>query len=332
MVLVTGASTGLGLALARLLLAETDHFLILTARRSSLARFAAEGIQEGERVWIRPLDVTDTAECRAVVAEAEDRLGGIDVLVNNAGVSYRAVVEHVTDEERLAQMHVNFLGPMAMAGLCLRGMRWRRRGRILNVSSVGGMMAMPTMAVYSASKFALEGATESLWYEVRPWNVRVSLIQPGFINSASFENTRYTAASRRSSDDPNRSYHLHYRHMADFIAKIMKRTRVTPEDVARTILRTIRKDDPPLRVPATLDAHLFSLLRRLLPRGLYHRLLYRMLPNVSSWGPIMAPPRRATLDRAGTPETELKGTRPLSLDDLRAFEAEAERLRRDPPS
>lgn len=326
-VLVTGASTGLGLALARLLLAETDHFLILTARRSSLARFAVEGIVEGERVWIRPLDVTDTAECRAVVAEAEDRLGGIDVLVNNAGVSYRAVVEHVTDEERLAQMHVNFLGPMAMAGLCLRGMRWRRRGRILNVSSVGGMMAMPTMAVYSASKFALEGATESLWYEVRPWNIRVSLIQPGFINSASFENTRYTAASRRSSDDPGRSYHLHYRHMADFIAKIMKRTRATPEDVARSILRTIRKPDPPLRVPATFDAHLFSFLRRLLPRGLYHRLLYRMLPNVSTWGPIVAPPRRATLESPAAPETELKGTRPLSLDDLRAFEAEAEALR-----
>ena len=333
-VLVTGASTGLGLALARLLLAETDHFLILTARASSLARFAAEGIHESDRVWIRPLDVTDTAQSRAIVAEAEERLDGIDVLVNNAGVSYRAVVEHVTDEERLAQMHVNFLGPMSLAGLCLRGMRWRRRGRILNVSSVGGMMAMPTMAVYSASKFALEGATESLWYEVRPWNVRVSLIQPGFINSASFENTRYTAASRRSSDDPTRSYHLHYRHMADFIARIMRRTRATPEDVARTILRTMRKADPPLRVPATFDAHLFSFLRRLLPRSFYHRLLYRMLPNVGSWGPILSAPKRATADAAAQPAAELKGTRPLSLEDLRAFEAEAgpPRRRRDPPA
>jgi NAD(P)-dependent dehydrogenase (short-subunit alcohol dehydrogenase family) len=315
-VLITGASTGLGLALARLLLAETDHFLILTARPSSMARFAAEGLAEGERVWLRPLDVVDPAQRRAVVAEAEDRLGGIDVLVNNAGVSFRAVVEHVTDEERLAQMDVNFLGPMAMAGLCLRGMRWRRRGRILNVSSVGGMMAMPTMAVYSASKFALEGATESLWYEVRPWNIRVSLIQPGFINSASFENTRYTAASRRSSDDPTRSYHLHYVNMAGFIARIMRRTRATPEHVARTILRTIRAADPPLRVPATFDAHLFSLLRRLLPRGLYHALLYRMLPSIGTWGPILA--RR----NPGDAQAELKGTRPISLDDLRALERE----------
>ncbi len=291
-ILITGASTGLGLALARLLLAETDHFLILTAREASLPRFAELGLHEGERVWIRALDVTDPQQRRAVVAEAEDRLGGVDVLVNNAGVSYRAVVEHVTDEERLAQMDVNFLGPMAMAGLCLRGMRWRRQGRILNVSSVGGMMAMPTMAVYSASKFALEGATESLWYEVRPWKIRVSLIQPGFVHSASFENTRYTLASRRSSDDPGRSYHLHYTHMAAFISRLMARTRATPEDVARTILRTMRRDDPPLRVPATIDAHLFSMLRRLLPRTLYHRLLYWMLPKVSTWGPLVARPRR----------------------------------------
>lgn len=258
---------------------------MLTARRSSLGRFAEAGIAEGERVWIRALDVTDPRERTAVVDEIEQKLGGVDVLVNNAGVAFRAVVEHVTDEERLEQMDVNFLGPMSMAGHCLRGMRHRRRGHILNVSSVGGMMAMPTMAVYSASKFALEGATESLWYEVRPWNVRVSLIQPGFINSQSFENTRYTRASRRSLDDPSRSYHLHYLNMATFIGRLMGLAVATPDTVARTILRTMRRVDPPLRVPATIDAHVFSWVRRLLPRALYHRLLYWSLPQVRRWGP-----------------------------------------------
>ncbi len=265
---------------------------------------------EGERVWIRPLDVTDSGQRRAVVAEAEDLKGGVDVLINNAGVSYRAVVEHVTDEERLAQMDVNFLGPMAMAGLCLRGMRWRRRGRIINVSSVGGMMAMPTMAVYSASKFALEGATESMWYEVRPWNVRVSLVQPGFIHSESFEMTRYTGASRRSSEDPLRSYHLHYVNMERFIARLMRLSLATPERVARRILRCMRQSDPPLRLPGTIDAHLFTLLRRLLPRTLYHRLLYAFLPNVRDWGPILP------IRRPGMATEPVPGTRPETLDDL----------------
>ena len=92
---------------------------------------------------------------------------------------YRAVLEHVSDAERVAQMDVNYLAPMDLIRLVLPRMREKHAGRILNVSSVGGMMAMPTMAVYSASKFALEGATEALYYEVRPWNIRVSLIQPG---------------------------------------------------------------------------------------------------------------------------------------------------------
>jgi DNA-directed RNA polymerase specialized sigma24 family protein len=100
-------------------------------------------------------------------------------------------------------------------------------------------------------------------------NIRVSLVQPGFIHSSSFENTVYTRASRRSFEDPTRSYHAHYVHMADFVARLMGRTRATPETVAEVVLRTIRAADPPLRVPATPDAHLFTLLRRLLPRSTY---------------------------------------------------------------
>src|SRR5688500_5444459 len=179
-VLVTVATSGLGLARAQQLLVTPGYRLILTARGSSLDRFADKGITESERVWLRPLDVVDAVERRRVVEEACDRWGGVDILVNNAGVSYRAVLEHVRDSERLAQMDINFLGPMELVRLVLPRMRERRWGRIINVSSVGGMMAMPTMALYSASKFALEGASEALWYEVRPWNVWVTLIEPGF--------------------------------------------------------------------------------------------------------------------------------------------------------
>jgi short-subunit dehydrogenase len=282
-VLITGASSGLGLALAHRL-KQAGYRLILTARASSVERFAAQGFSEGPGVMLRALDVTNAEQRISVIEEAEWRFRGVDVLVNNAGVSYRAVVEHVAEEERLLQMDVNFRSPTELIRLVLPGMRARRSGRILNVSSVGGMMAMPTMAIYSASKFALEGMSEALYYEVKPWGIHVSLIQPGFINSSGFENVRYTNLSQMEHDIESSPYHAHYEHMEGFIARVARRVLATPESVARKIERTIRAKRPPLRVPATFDAVAFSALRRLLPRGTYHWVLYNSLPSIRSWG------------------------------------------------
>lgn len=283
-VLITGASTGIGLATARAL-CGTSYRVILTARQSSLPRFAARAIEESSHVRIRPLDVTNAEERAAVLAEAERDWGGVDILINNAGVSYRAVVEHVSEEERLAQMNVNFRSPMEMIRLVLPSMREKRAGRIVTISSVGGMMAMPTMAVYSASKFALEGAHEALWYEVRPWGIRVTLVQPGFVDSDGFQKVRYTERSDLSEQELAEPYHEHYVNMSPFIAKLMRMSRATPDSVAKVVIKTLRRRQPPLRVPATLDARVFALLRRILPRSTYHRVLYQMLPNVRRWGP-----------------------------------------------
>ena len=283
-VLVTGASTGLGLAIARELM-RRDYRVVLTARPSSMDRFARLGIVEGPRVWLRPLDVTVAEQREAVIAEIETHLGGLDVLVNNAGVSVRSVVEHVTEDIRKAQMDINFRSPMELTRLALPGMRARRRGRIVNVSSVGGMMAMPTMAVYSASKFALEGACEAMWYEVRPWGIHVSLVAPGFINSDGFEKVWVTPLGQEALEAPASPYHSHYVHMRGFIQRIMKRVPSTPERVAATVVRVIEQRSPPLRVPATIDAWLFAWIRRLLPRRIYHAVLYWSLPGVRSWGP-----------------------------------------------
>lgn len=281
-ILITGASTGLGLATAKALHAR-GHQVIATAREQSLARLKQERFAASDRVFVRPLDVTNPEQRERVVLEAEARWNGVDVLINNAGVSYRAVLEHVTDSERLAQLDVNFLSPMELTRLVLPGMRARRRGKILNVSSVGGMMAMPTMAIYSASKFALEGASEALYYEVRPWNISVSLIEPGFINSDGFEKVRFTTLGSAARMMPHSDYFAHYVHMGRFIEWLMRRAWATPESVARTIVRTIEKKHPPLRVPATFDAHLFRALRHLLPQRLYHAVLYHSLPKVRTW-------------------------------------------------
>ncbi len=282
-VLLTGASAGIGLALAKLLVRE-PYRLMLTARSTSLHRFAEAGIHESECLRLCPLDVTSEADRLRVIEEANRVWDGVDILINNAGIAYRAVCEHVTDPDRLEQLNVNYRGPMDLIRLVLPRMRARRFGRILNISSVGGMMAMPTMALYSASKFALEGATEALWYEVRPFGIHVTLVQPGFIRSESFRNTRYTQLSGPASTHVENPYEAHYRHMSGFIARFMERAKSTPEDVAHHILRMMQLSRPPLRSAATFDAHLFAWLRRLLPRRLYHEVLYRSLPGVREWG------------------------------------------------
>lgn len=282
-VLLTGASTGLGLAISKFLLDKPYH-LILTSRAASVSRFEEAGIQPRDTLWIRTMDVTSAKEREAVIQEAEQELDGVDILINNAGVSYRSVVEHVTDEERQIQMEINYRAPMELVRLTLPSMRRKREGRIINVSSVGGMMAMPTMAVYSASKFALEGATEALYYEVKPWRIKVSLVQPGFIHSSSFQNVRYTAMSRHSQIDKNDPYYHHYENMTPFIEKMMDTTLATPEKVAKKIFKVMTMKNPPLRVSGTIDAQIFGALRRVLPRSVYHWVLYRSLPDVKNWG------------------------------------------------
>lgn len=284
-VLVTGASTGLGLAIARALLKHTDMRLALTARSSSLGRFAEHGLEASDRIKLCALDVVCPQQRAAVVRELEQDWGGVDILINNAGVSYRSVVEHVSEAERLEQMDINFRSPMELTRLVLPSMRARRRGRIINISSVGGMMAMPTMAVYSASKFALEGASEALWYEVRPWNIHVTLVEPGFIRSSSFKRIRHTTLSRDAVLHDNDHYHAHYQNMEPFIERMMTLTWATPERIAARVVRLIRMRRPPLRLHATPDAWLFSLLRRFLPRRFYHWFLYVNLPRVRRWGP-----------------------------------------------
>ena len=284
LVLITGASTGLGLAIAQRLRKSEKWTLILTAREASLDRFEKLQIYEDQYTFIRALDIRIPKQRAAIIEEAETKLGGLDILINNAGISLRSVVEHVREKDCSKQMLVNFLSPMELSRLSLSGMRARQSGRIINISSVGGMMAMPTMAVYSASKFALEGACEALWYEVRPWGIKVSLIEPGFINSDGFEKVHWTTLGKEALQNPADPYHYHYRDMTDFIAKIMHRVPSTPDTVAAKIERVMMQKNPPLRVPATFDAWLFSFLRRILPRGMYHALLYRSLPGISRWG------------------------------------------------
>jgi short-subunit dehydrogenase len=281
-VLLTGASSGIGLAVAKRLATRPERYrLIATARKESLAAMREE--VRGPMVEHHVLDLLDEAACHALMETIAQRHGGVDILINNAGVSYRTVVEHLRQEDEQRQMITNFFAPLLLMRLALPYMRQRRAGRIINVSSVGGMMAMPTMGIYSASKFALEGISESLWYEMRPWGVHVSLVQPGFVKSDSFRRVLLSDTAEQVMRDQS-SYYNYYLHMGRFIEKLMRRASTTPEKVAATVLHLMEREGPPLRVPVGIDAHFFGVLRRWLPRGMYHRLLYAFLPDIQRWG------------------------------------------------
>ena len=283
-VLITGASSGLGLEIARKVIASKQYCVVLTARPNSIERFAHEGIVESNDILLRPLDITSADMRCELINEINEHHNGVDILINNAGFTFRAVVEDVSEENRLMQMNTNFRSPMELTRLCLPSMRQKRKGKIINISSMGGQMAMPTMAVYSASKYALEGATESLWYELKPWNIKVTLVQPGFINSKGFENVKKTELSKLSSEEANSPYHQHYVNMENFIEKIMRLTPSTSHTVARKVLQVMKANNPPLRVAGTIDAVFFKLMKTFIPQRIYHWILYRCLPNIDKWG------------------------------------------------
>lgn len=289
-VLVTGCNSGIGFALAQLLYKQERYRVVITAREKNMSRLR-EIFKETERFIVRPLDVTSEYEREALVFELRNLWGSVDVLVNNAGISYRSVIEHMSEKDEALQMATNYLGPMGLIRLVLPYMRKRGRGKIINVSSVSGMLAMPTMASYSASKHALEGASEALWYETRPFGIDVSLIQPGFIHSNSFKSVYHTLYSQ-----PDKSYNGpygdFYRNMTPFIEKLMHWSPTTPERVAEIILKTIRRRHPPLWIPVTLDAVIFYYIRRLFPRRLLLPFLYSCLPQARHWSESYAKRRR----------------------------------------
>jgi len=183
---ITGSSAGFGQAIASAALAAGDN-IVATARRPHTLD-ALIG-QAPERALALALDVTDRDQIDAAVAAADERFGGIDVLVNNAGLASVGAVEELEDDALRQLMDVMFFGPVALAQAVLPGMRQRRNGTIVQMSSMGGQVSMPGFGAYCATKFALEGLSEALAAEVAPHGVRVLIVEPGAF-ATSFGSTR----------------------------------------------------------------------------------------------------------------------------------------------
>lgn len=171
---ITGCSTGFGRELAKLIIAR-GWPAVVTARNKA----QVEDLATSDRVLALELDVTDGKEIDAAVKAAEEKFGAIDVLVNNAGYGYLTTVEEGEEKEIRAMFEANVFGLFALARAVLPGMRKRRRGHIINITSVGGHIGNPGSGYYAATKHAVEGWSKSLAAETAPLGIKVTAVAPG---------------------------------------------------------------------------------------------------------------------------------------------------------
>jgi NAD(P)-dependent dehydrogenase (short-subunit alcohol dehydrogenase family) len=237
--LITGCSSGIGRELARAAL-ERGHRVALSARDPS--RLADLAGAHPERALALELDVTDAGQVARAVAEVERRFGRIDVLVNNAGYGYLAAIEEGEDAELRALFDTNFFGLVAMTKAVLPGMRVRRAGHLINVSSMAGLVANPGTGYYSASKFAVEGLSEALSRELAPFGIRVTAIEPGAFR------TDWAGRSMRRTRTPLEAYAPTVGARVEMIAGLDGRQPGDPRRAAEAILRVAELPDPPLHL------------------------------------------------------------------------------------
>jgi NAD(P)-dependent dehydrogenase (short-subunit alcohol dehydrogenase family) len=241
--LITGATSGFGRTIAEAALAHGDS-VVATSRRT-------DGLQEladDERVLVARLDVTDPADREATVAAALDRFGRIDVLVNNAGRTQVGAVEETTDDELRSLFELHFFAPAALTRLVLPTMRAQGSGAIVQMSSVGGQVTAPGFGAYCATKFALEGLTETLQDEVEAFGIRTLIVEPGAFRTGLFRpGAAYESAEMPEYADtvgPTRAY-------------VRDNDGLQPGDpvkAANAIITALYADDPPLRLVLGEDA------------------------------------------------------------------------------
>lgn len=251
-VLVTGASKGIGLATA-LAFARAGHRVVAAMRNPAQAPELAEiAAREGLEVSIETLDVDSDESVSSAVERIAQSIGPLDVLVNNAGIERVGAIEDVSMDDVRAVMETNYFGAVRCIKAVVPAMRERRSGCIVNVTSISGRLAGSPMGPYAASKFALEALCECLAQEVKPFNVRVAIVEPGIVD---------TSMAARISVDAKESCYPNQNRMAALFRKSLQHP-TSPSLVADRIVEIATGDTTQLRHPVGPDAAPFIAWRQ----------------------------------------------------------------------
>jgi NAD(P)-dependent dehydrogenase (short-subunit alcohol dehydrogenase family) len=271
--LVTGASSGIGEASARRL-ARSGFRVVLAARRAErLESIAKEISTAGGEALAVAVDLADSAATSHLVEQTRDAYGRVDVLVNNAGFSPGAALEQITRSELRQIFEVNLFSALQLVGEVVPLMRAQGGGRIINIGSLGGYVAAPLAIPYAATKAGLDAATRGMRLELAPWRIRVSLVIPGFVDTAVFENARKDSQHLR--DDPKNPYRKLFVDLDEFTQKSLK-SALAPDDVAKVVVIAATVRRPRLRYYTPVSTRLQTGFLGMLPESLLDRILLRL--------------------------------------------------------
>lgn len=260
-IIVTGASAGIGETTARRL-GRAGAKIVLTARRADrLQALAREIDPAGAKTLAVVGDITSEADRRKLVDETLRKFGRIDGLVNNAGYGTRGPVEMVPIDLIRRNFETNIFSLIALTQLVLPAMRVRGSGCIVNIGSVAGRIARPLSSIYDSTKHALEALTDGLRGELKPFGVRVTLIRPGFIATEFIEAADKASADVVENAGPYAEFYKGYQAGT----KTMRRIAGVPDDIAQLVEKALASDNPAPRYSGPIHAKIFLLLKWLLP-------------------------------------------------------------------
>ncbi|MFH9612018.1 SDR family oxidoreductase [Streptomyces sp. NPDC017448] len=245
-IFVTGAGRGLGTDIARQAL-DAGHRVAATARNPQKVLDALGG--ERDNLLALPLDITSADAARAAVKAATDRFGRIDVLVNNAAMFQAGYFEEITDAQMRAQIETNLFGPMNVTRAVLPVMRSQRAGHVVTISSLAGVIGQEFCVAYAASKFGVEGWMESLRYDLEPFGIKTTIVEPGF-----FRTELLVDASTSWADDSIDDYAERTAETKKMWQSMNGQQAGDPAKLADALLKVIDLDTPPLRFVAGDDA------------------------------------------------------------------------------
>ncbi|HEY1542292.1 MAG TPA: oxidoreductase [Xanthobacteraceae bacterium] len=237
---VTGASSGFGRAISDAIIKQGGR-LVATARDADSLRPVVA--QDGERTLALPLDVTDAAAAKTAIDKAIARFGRIDVVVNNAGYGHVGAIEECTEEELRHQVDVDFFGVVNVTRAALPHMRKQRSGHFVQMSSLNGIEGLPGGAFYAASKFAVEGFSESLASEVAHLGIKVTIVEP-----APFR-TRFLSSKSAKWSRPIDDYADSVGKVRDMLKAMDGKQPGDPARAAQAIIQAVGSKNPPLRLP-----------------------------------------------------------------------------------